>query len=138
MSASVPVPRDALGRILPGFTPNPSGRPKGAGTVRELARQYVPAALAKIGELVGSPDPRVALAASQEILNRVYGKPLQSVDAEVRKVDMGQLYLDALKIVNSKPPTSAAPLLDPSAVQDVEFSAVDGSDEAGAVETIEW
>jgi hypothetical protein len=96
--------REANGRFLPGFTPNPSGRPKGAGAIRELARQYVPAALQKIAELVSSPDPRVALAASQEILNRVFGKPLQSVDNEIRKFDMAQLYLAASKIANGITP----------------------------------
>jgi hypothetical protein len=100
---NVPVIRDAHGRILAG-TPNPSGRPKGAGAIRELARQYVPAALQKIAELVGSPDPRVALAASQEILNRVFGKPLQSVESEVRKFDMAQLYLAAAKAANGVTP----------------------------------
>jgi hypothetical protein len=100
---SVPAQRDPRGRLLPGFTGNAGGRPKGAGEIRELARQYVPAALTKIGELVGSADPRVALAAAQEVLNRVYGKPLQSVESEVRTLDMGMLYLAAVQAANAKP-----------------------------------
>jgi hypothetical protein len=103
---NAPVRRDDAGHFLPGVSGNPSGRPKGAGEIRELARQYVPAALTKIGELVGSADPRVALAAAQEILNRVYGKPLQSVESDVRTLDMGKLYLAAVQAANR--PTSEA------------------------------
>jgi hypothetical protein len=90
--------RDARGLFLPGASPNPSGRPKGAGEIRELAKQYVPDALAKIASLVRSDDEKVALAASQEILNRVFGRPVQAVEAETVKWDMGQLYLAALKM----------------------------------------
>jgi hypothetical protein len=100
---NAPVRRDEAGHFLPGVSGNLSGRPKGAGEIRELARQYVPAALTKIGELVGSADPRVALAAAQEILNRVYGKPLQSVESDVRTLDMGKLYLAAVQAANAKP-----------------------------------
>ncbi len=103
MSGPVQAQRDAHGRLLPGFSGNPSGRPRVVKEIRELARQYVPAALKKIGELVGSEDERVALAASQEILNRVFGRPLQSVESDVRKFDMGALYLAALKSANGNP-----------------------------------
>src|SRR5260370_142304 len=89
------IRRDQNSYFLPGVSGNPTGRPKGAGEIRELARQYVPDALAKIASLVRSNDEKVALAASQEILNRVFGRPLQSVEAETVKWDMGQLYLAA-------------------------------------------
>src|SRR6266403_890718 len=92
------IRRDQNGYFLPGVSGNPSGRPKGAGEIRELARQYVPDALAKIASLVRSNDEKVALAASQEILNRVFGRPLQAVEAETVKWDMGQLYLAALRM----------------------------------------
>jgi hypothetical protein len=94
-----PVPRRGPnGFWLPGQSGNPLGKPKGAGEIRELARQYVPDALAKIASLVRSNDEKVALAASQEILNRVFGRPVQAVEAETIKWDMGQLYLAALKM----------------------------------------
>jgi hypothetical protein len=93
-----PILRHEDGRFLPGLSPNPSGRPKGAGAIRELAREYLPAALKKIGELIENPDPRVALAASQEIVNRVFGRPVQAIDSEVKKFDMNALYLAAVKL----------------------------------------
>jgi hypothetical protein len=97
---NAPARRDDAGHFLPGISGNPTGRPKGAGEIRELARQYVPAALTKIGELVGSADPRVALAAAQEVLNRVYGKPLQSLETDVRTLNINEAYLKAMQLVN--------------------------------------
>jgi hypothetical protein len=82
------IRRDQNGYFLPGVSGNPSGRPKGAGEIRELAKQYVPDALAKIASLVRSDDEKVALAASQEILNRVFGRPVQSVESDVRTLNV--------------------------------------------------
>jgi hypothetical protein len=141
---NVPVQREENGRFLPGFTPNPSGRPKGAGAIRELARQYLPAALAKIGALIESNDPRVALAASQEILNRVFGKPVQSVEADVRRLDMTKLYHDALKMVNGvasdheqtpaaiedATPEGEPPIVDLTPAPDHEPAAIDAAHDA--------
>jgi hypothetical protein len=99
-----PILRTEGGHFLPGVSANPSGRPKGAGAIREMARAYLPAALKKIGELIDNPDPRVALAASQEILNRIFGRPVQAVESEVKTVNMTALYLAAVKTVNGDPP----------------------------------
>jgi len=96
--------RDNHGRLLPGFSGNPSGRPRVVAQIRDMALKAAPAAFEKVCDLVGSVDERIALAASQEILNRAYGKPLQSVDAEVKKFDMNALYLAAVKLANGDPP----------------------------------
>ena len=106
----LPILRREDGRFVPGISPNPSGRPKGAGAIRELAREYLPAALKKIGELIENPDPRVALAASQEIVNRVFGRPVQAVESEVRKLDLNALYLQALMAPLNGDPTAASQL----------------------------
>jgi hypothetical protein len=47
--------------------------------ITDLARQRAPEAFARIVELTANEDPRVALAASQEVLNRAYGKPRQAL-----------------------------------------------------------
>jgi hypothetical protein len=104
---NVPVHRNELGYFLPGTSGNPSGRPKGASEIRELARQYVPAALVRISELVRSQDERVALAAAQEILNRVFGKALQSIESvegnDTQILNIGALYLQAVQAANRQP-----------------------------------
>jgi hypothetical protein len=127
---NLPTQRDPNRRFLPGFTPNPSGPPKGAGAVREMARQYLPAAMAKVGELIGSPDPKVALAASREILDRVFGKPVQAVESEVRTFDIAQLYLAAVKAVNG----DRAAMLDVTGDGGAEYEAAAIEHDSGA----EW
>jgi hypothetical protein len=68
---------------LPGLSGNPAGRPKVVAEIRGLARQH--AAFRRICELVRTRDERVALAASQAILDRAYGRPVQAVQSEVKK-----------------------------------------------------
>ena len=49
--------------------------------IRELAMRHAPAALARLAALVESADDRLAFSASQEILNRAYGKPESAREA---------------------------------------------------------
>src|SRR5215471_3126130 len=119
---SVPAQRGPNGRWLPGFAPNPSGRPAAVKEVRDLARQHTPSALARLVELMNSKNEATALAAIDQLLNRGYGKPVQAVESEVRTFDMGQLYLAAVQAVNSVPPAPPVdvtpPLLDHSVDED--------------------
>lgn len=98
---SVPAQRDPNGRWLPGFAPNPTGRPAAVKEVRDLARQHTPAAIARLAELMNDNNPTVALAAIDQLLNRGYGKPMQAVDVETRTYDMSQLYLLAAQRANA-------------------------------------
>jgi hypothetical protein len=94
---NVPAKRDSHGRLLPGYSANPGGRPKVVEQIRDIALKAAPAAFKKVSDLVQSADERIALAASQEILNRAYGKPVQSIDTEVRKININALYLAAVQ-----------------------------------------
>lgn len=54
---------------------DPAGTaPQSADDVRLLAREAALAALTRLTELANSDDERVALAASQELLNRAFGR----------------------------------------------------------------
>ncbi len=64
----------------PGQSGNPSGRPKENAIIRGLAQAKGTEALNKIVSLLNNEDPKVALAAAKEILDRAYGKAAQSVD----------------------------------------------------------
>jgi hypothetical protein len=101
---NVPAMRDDHGRLLPGFSGNPSGRPRVVAQIRDMALKAAPAAFEEVCDLVQSVDERIALAASQEILNRAYGKSVVAIDAEVKTFDMRALYLAAVKAVNGYPP----------------------------------
>jgi hypothetical protein len=106
---NAPVRRDEAGHFLPGQSGNPSGRPKVVAEIRELARAHAPAALAKVVALIDHADARVAFAAAKEILDRVYGRPVQAVEAEVTKFDATKLYLEALKRANGLIDVTPAP-----------------------------
>lgn len=100
-----PILRQDDGRFVPGVSANPSGRPKGVGLLRELFRGSVNEAVAVTVELLKDADPRIRQAAAAQIFDRVFGKPLQSVDTEVKKFDMNALYLAAVKLANGDPPS---------------------------------
>jgi hypothetical protein len=104
--------RDTHGRFLPGVTGNPSGRPKVVEEIQQIARQAAPAAFQRIVELAGSADERIALAASQAILDRAYGRPVQAVQSEVKKIDVNQMFLEAVKAVNERERGDGAKVVD--------------------------
>jgi hypothetical protein len=68
-------------QFKPGQSGNPTGH-KGAdyGDVIRMAREASPRAVQRLVELVESADERVALLASQAIIERGYGKPREYVE----------------------------------------------------------
>ncbi|MCP4620650.1 MAG: hypothetical protein GY844_29945 [Bradyrhizobium sp.] len=97
---SAPDERRANGTFLPGYTANPSGRPKIAEEIKTLAREHAPDAFKRICELLESDDERTAFAAAQEILNRAYGRPTQAIEQTIEYPDIRQLYLEASQLAN--------------------------------------
>ena len=77
------IERDAKGRFMPSSHVNPSGRPKGNPAVKELLKQHSVDAAEKVVELLNCGNPKIELAAAQEILNRTEGKPLQVQDVQM-------------------------------------------------------
>lgn len=65
-------------------SPNPGGRPKQVAHLQELAREHTPAALAKIVALMNDEKTSrlTQLACARELLDRAYGKPMQSIAVE--------------------------------------------------------
>jgi hypothetical protein len=103
------VRRAADGRLLPGFANlNPGGRPRGAiEDVRERLGPHIAEFVAALVELVRSPNEATRLAAIREAFDRLLGKPPVAVDTTVAKLDIGALYLQAMKLANA-PPSEAA------------------------------
>lgn len=64
----------------PGQSGNPNGRPKKVQTLAALAEDQSEKAMRKLAQLIDSDDDRVALVAAQAVLDRVMGKPKQSVE----------------------------------------------------------
>lgn len=63
-------------QFKPGQSGNPSGRPRRAQAVEELARSFASAAINALAASLG--DPRTRVAAAVALLDRGYGKPRQS------------------------------------------------------------
>lgn len=63
----------------------------------ELARAAAPDAIRKLVSLIKSPEDKIALQASNAILDRAYGKPIQAT--EISGPDKGALEV----IVNITP-----------------------------------
>src|SRR5687768_5560489 len=74
------VQRDASGRIMPGSTGNPGGRSKVQRDVQAILERCGPKAAEKIEALIDSPDEKVSLTAARDVIDRLMGKPAQSVE----------------------------------------------------------
>lgn len=76
------------GRFRKGVSGNPGGRPKieNAEELREALRQLTPKAVDTLREIMEDPDASASnrLAAANAILDRTFGKPSQSVDANLQ------------------------------------------------------
>jgi len=79
--AASAIPRLADGKFQKGFSGNPNGKPVVAAEVKELARVHGPEAIARLAELMRSPDGATAIAACRELLNRGYGKAEQTINS---------------------------------------------------------
>jgi hypothetical protein len=75
--------REGAGGFQKGQGGNPGGRPVVAREVTELARQNAARAVARLVELIDADDPRVAIAASNAILDRACGRPRQTQELDV-------------------------------------------------------
>jgi hypothetical protein len=73
-----------IGRpFVKGRSGNPGGRPRVAGTLRDLARAHAPEAIEELARLALKAKSETArIAAIRELLDRGYGKPLQFLAAD--------------------------------------------------------
>jgi hypothetical protein len=88
-----------------GQSGNPGGRPKGAYDLQERARRHVNLALEALIEVASNKEapPAARVSAASVLLDRGFGKPLQTTHSTITKVDLdkwtdGELaeYLTAL------------------------------------------
>jgi hypothetical protein len=70
------------GRFAPGISGNPGGRPKLPAEMREIFQSRGPEAAEILVKHLRASDPRVSVAAAREILDRAYGKPVQSINVD--------------------------------------------------------
>jgi hypothetical protein len=63
-----------------GVSGNPGGRPKLPAEIREMFQARSQEALEVLIRCMQSDDDRIAMMAAQAILDRGYGKPVQSIE----------------------------------------------------------
>ena len=68
-----------------GRSGNPGGRPKLPADIREAFKAKGPKALEVLTRCLQSDDDRIAMMAAQAILDRGYGRPTQSIDANINE-----------------------------------------------------
>ena len=108
--------RDAIGRLMPGQqlpAPVRSGS-NGIVEARRMFMHRMPELFDVLFQLVKSKHEMTRLAACRELLDRLIGKPQISIDAVTTKVDVGALYLEALKRANTVEVTPATSHIVPS------------------------
>ena len=70
------------GRFVPGVSGNHGGRPKLPAEMREIFQSRGLEAAEILVKHLHASDPRVSVAAAREILDRAYGKPVQSINVD--------------------------------------------------------
>lgn len=102
MSKRVPTAKQlaALKPIKPGEVRNPTGRPKTPPDVKEALQAMLPQAVTRLGQLLMSDNEKIALAATQVVLDRNLGKAIATkVDV---KADLGAMHLQLLEEIRAR------------------------------------
>jgi hypothetical protein len=111
MNAPLPaVQRNEKGQLLPGARLNPGGLPR--TQIVELREKYgrrLPELFEGLFALARSPNETVRLQAIRELLDRLIGRPTQTIESQDARIDVAGLYLAALVRAN-QPKTAANPV----------------------------
>ena len=86
-----------MGKFVKGQTGNPRGRPKEAHDLKELARAQTAEAVKTLIDVMKTGAAAARVQAATALLDRGYGKPLQSVDVTTRRAvdDIPEELIDA-------------------------------------------
>jgi hypothetical protein len=72
-----------MAKFQKGVSGNPGGRPKLPAEMREMFQAKAAEAFEVLCRHLNAKDPRVSVAAATQILDRAYGRPVQSIDANI-------------------------------------------------------
>jgi hypothetical protein len=107
------IQRGSHGHFLPGQSENAGGRPASLAHVRDLLRPHAERFVAELVELLDSDEEAIRLAAIKEFMDRYVGKPVATVESDVRTLDVTQaireMYLQAVSAKPAPPTIEAEP-----------------------------
>jgi len=69
---------------------------------REILEAAVPEACRVIVEMASHPDPKIALTACNIILDRVFGRPAQQINADIKSGTINDAHLAALRDIQER------------------------------------
>ena len=117
------VDRDEkTGRLKKGTAPlNPSGVDRRTQMMMRNLQDLTPRAIARLGTLIDSDQPAIALGAAKEVLNRNLGVPKARLDVSVEH-SVSAMHLAALQALADKARQAEANVIDvtPSASVSIE------------------
>ncbi|CAB5170873.1 hypothetical protein UFOVP155_53 [uncultured Caudovirales phage] len=95
------VERDEKGRVRKGSALNPTGIDRRKAMMLRDLEALTPRAIARLGTLIDSDQPAIALGAAKEVLNRNLGVPKARLDVTVEH-SVSAMHMAALKELADK------------------------------------
>jgi hypothetical protein len=95
------VERDEKGRIKKGQSLNPTGIDRRKAMMLRDLEALTPRAIARLGTLIDSDQPAIALGAAREVLNRNLGVPKARLDVSVEH-SVSAMHMAALQALADK------------------------------------
>jgi hypothetical protein len=133
------VQRGPHGHFLPGQSGNAGGRPASLARVRELLRPHAEGFVAELVQLLDSDEEAIRLAAIKEFMDRYIGKPIATVESDVRHMDVNQAIQQMwLQAVSGKVGGYGAPTIDVEATTSSGTAPPAGPGDNDAVAREEW
>jgi hypothetical protein len=105
------VERDEKGRLKKGQNLNPSGVDRRTQMMMRNLQDLTPRAIARLGTLIDSDQPAIALGAAKEVLNRNLGVPKARLDVTVEH-SVSALHMQALQALADKARNAEANIID--------------------------
>jgi hypothetical protein len=112
------VERDEKGRLKKGQNLNPSGVDRRTQLMMRNLQDLTPRAIARLGTLIDSDQPAIALGAAREVLNRNLGVPKARLDVTVEH-SVSALHMQALQALADRARHVDASVIDITPTRDV-------------------
>jgi hypothetical protein len=112
------VERDEKGRVKKGQALNPTGIDRRKAMMLRDLEALTPRAIARLGTLIDSDQPAIALGAAREVLNRNLGVPKARLDVTI-ETSLSAQHMAALQMLADRARQAQANIIDVTPTRDV-------------------